>query len=85
MSEAGKQLSNAMEQPGDWRVDRYTMRHIPSGCVFWIANGGFFFDGYEGTPKCLGLLERHWLYWKSVRMRNAQTAARFAQAKEGGQ
>ena len=45
----------------------FTIVHNPSGQQFWVANGGFFFDGYQpkAIQKSIGLIERHWLYFKS--------------------
>lgn len=70
MSAAGRALSKALDRPEDWhQPDEYRIAHKPSGLAFWIANGRFFFngDGLRGTPRCLGLLERHWLYSKARR------------------
>lgn len=82
MSAAGRALSKALDTPSDWQLTRYTAKHNPTGQKFWIANGGFFFDGYtsEGTPECLGLLERHWLYRKTKNLGAALVAAKFAAA-----
>jgi hypothetical protein len=78
MSAAGRALSKALDSPLDWVwTDKYVITHKPSKQVFWVANGGFFFDGDEGTPKCLGLIERYWLYAKVKRARSAVVVARF--------
>lgn len=78
MSAAGKALSRALENPGDWTAGHYEIKHRPSGLAFWVANGPFFFDGseIEGTPECLGLIERHWLYFKARKVR-----AKFVKVK----
>lgn len=83
MSAAGRALSKALDSPGDWALTKHTAIHKPSKQVFWISNGGFFFDGYEteGTPSCLGILERHWLYRKMRNLGVALVAARFAAVK----
>lgn len=85
MSAAGRALSKALDKPQDWRApDRFRMIHRPSGAAFWIANGTWFFDGYEmeNTPKCLGRIERHWLYRKAMksisRSRQAKRAKEIA-------
>lgn len=82
MSAAGRALSKALDNPDDWEITQYTVKHKPSKQVFWTGLGGFFFDGYDasGTPSCLGLLERHWLYWKARNLFVALVAARFAAA-----
>lgn len=90
MSAAGKALSKALDSPEDWTSDgKYTITHRPTGLVFWIANGAWFFDGYrsENTPQCLGLIERHWLYFKARHIipqrrkenGSATVAAKFAE------
>lgn len=92
MSAAGRALSKALDKPEDWYMpDDFCIKHRPSGLAFWVANGGFFFDcdGMEGTPHCLGLLERHWLYFRARgimatakaerrAIRTAKLLARFA-------
>lgn len=68
MTAAGKALSQALESPDDWMArGKRCIKHAPSGPSFWIANGSFFFDGYDGddTPPCIGLIERHWLHFKA--------------------
>ena len=71
MSAAGKALSLALDTPDDWTAGHYEIKHRPSGLAFWTRNGPFFFDGsdIEGTPECIGLIERHWLYFKARKIR----------------
>lgn len=70
MSKQGKALSKALGRPDEWESDRmgrmpeYRVIHRPSGLKLWIANGVFFFDFREQVNLELGILERHWLYWK---------------------
>lgn len=70
MSAAGRALSKALDTPGDWaiRLD-LILSHKPSGVEFWIGTGPFFFDGYVkyqlGGAGSIGLIERHWLYFKA--------------------
>lgn len=70
MSAAGRALSKALDKPEDWIAGGYRLIHKPSKQIFWVGSGGFFFDGHAdaGTPKCLGLIERHWLYRKAGRV-----------------
>jgi hypothetical protein len=85
MSAAGRAISKALDIPGDWEVGKYTIKHLPTRQFFWIANGAFFFDGYDGqdTPKCLGLVERHWLYRKARKLVAALVVTKFALSEKG--
>lgn len=66
LSEAGKALLKALEEhPEDFKCTTHTITHKSSYTTWWIGNGGFFFNGYNGTPKVLNLLERHYLYYKA--------------------
>jgi len=75
-SDAGKVLSDSLDNAEHWYLSntQYTVRHIPSNLVFWVGNGGWFFDGYQNyyvkdTPILkLGLVERHFLYRKYKKM-----------------
>lgn len=78
MSAAGRALSEALDRPEDWEIDRHTATHIPSKTVWWHANGSWFFDGYEQHSGALGLVERHALYRKFRRMQSAKVAAALA-------
>ena len=71
MSAAGKALSRALDMPNDWTAGYWSIEHRPSGLSFWTRNGSFFFDGNDikDTPQCLGLIERHWLYFKARKIR----------------
>ena len=72
MSAAGRALSKALESPDDWDVPtEYRIVHRPTEMSFWTANGSFWFNGSEihGTPSCIGLIERHWLYFKARKVR----------------
>jgi hypothetical protein len=83
MSAAGRALSKALDNPADWiQPDEYRIVHRPSNQAYWIANGGFFFNGdvLHGTRRCLGLIERHWLYAKAMRTINRPVANRFEDA-----
>lgn len=63
-SEIGKVLWERLDYPEEWAMqDKYTMEHIPSNTSWWVANGSWFFNGWPS--KCLGLIERHFLYWKA--------------------
>lgn len=79
MSEVGRALSSALDHPADWIIDEHTIKHRTSGLEFWIANGSFFFDGYayQGTPSCIGLLERHWIFRKVRRLQQLQVYERL--------
>jgi len=91
MSAAGRALSKALESPGDWTSGKYEITHRPSGLSFWVVDGAGLFDGsdIDGTPKCLGLIERYWLYFKARKVRakwkpisgSDYVAARFAKAQ----
>ena len=95
MSAAGRALSKALESPDDWdSPSEYRIVHRPTGMSFWIANGSFWFNGediYE-TPKCLGLIERHWLYFNARKVRakfkppvkdnGAEFVSRFEKARK---
>lgn len=66
LSSAGKALLEALEQhPEEFESTTHTLVHKPSNTTWWISNGGFFFNGYDTTPKVLNLLERHYLYYKT--------------------
>lgn len=66
LSSVGKALLEALEQhPEEFESTAHTLVHKPSNTTWWISNGGFFFNGYNGTPKVLNLLERHYLYYKA--------------------
>ncbi len=75
MSAAGRALSKALDAPDDWVFDTHRIMHKQSGVQFWISNGGCFFDG--DPVSCLGWIERHWLYWKAMRVGNMQIAIRL--------
>lgn len=72
----GKKLNAILNTTEGWSVDRYRLMHAPTTTSWWIANGGFFFDGdaLSGTPACLGLIERHLLWRKAKRMANRLVA-----------
>jgi len=77
MSELGKALLDAMEQPEDWQRDGpCTVQHTPSGVRLWTGNGPLFFDIYDG-PGQLGLLERWRLYFRALELFNRQVAAKL--------
>lgn len=78
MSPAGKAISVAMDTPEDWDIGEYIIHHKPSGTTLWIGNGPLTFDGYNGTPPILGMLERFTLWWKYKRMANVAVANRLA-------
>lgn len=74
MSAAGEMLFKSFKNPDDWEIGSYKVKHKPSGVVLWIANGGFFFDGYEQYSGMLGIFER-WICWfafKSMRSKKSQ-------------
>lgn len=50
-----------------WEVGRYTLRDKVTGRTFWIANGGWFFNGYENTPPVFGIYEK-WMSWIRFKM-----------------
>lgn len=79
MSAAGRALSKALENTEDWTgYSEYHITHVPSGQVFWVGNGAWFFDGYKprSIEHSIGLLERHWLYFKARKI-----IAKFASPK----
>ena len=53
----------------NWEYGSHTITH-KSGLTMWISNGSWFFDGYKtaGTPKFLGIIERHLLYSRFKKM-----------------
>lgn len=64
----------AMEKREDWKVSYYVIKHKTSEIEMWTANGGFHFDGYghrrpESFYKFTGILERHVLYLRALRVR----------------
>lgn len=72
MSAAGRALSKALESPDDWdALSKHRIIHRPTGMQFWVASGAWFFDGIEpdGIQKSIGLIERHWLYFKARTIR----------------
>jgi len=79
MSASGRALSAALNKPEDWIVGQYTITHKKSRLEFWIANGRFFLDrwnGHIGGPRVIGLLERHWLW---IKVRNVIGEAKRAE------
>ena len=75
LSSAGKALLEALEQhPEEFESTAHTLVHKPSNTTWWISNGGFFFNGYDGTPKVLNLLERHYLYYKAKQAQSRAVA-----------
>lgn len=68
MSAAGRALSKALDSPEDWFGDgQYTIKHMPSGQEFWVANGAGFFDLESPLIErhSIGWIERHWLFFKA--------------------
>lgn len=75
LSDVGKVLWDNLNDPEEWEFEDYTMLHIRSRVYLWTNNGGFFFDGYkswrpESLAPSLGLLERHFIYRKAMRLRD---------------
>lgn len=82
MSAAGRALSRALDKPEDWEFPSdYRIHHKPSNQDFWIGNGAFFFDIHDGGASCLGYLERHWLYRKTMRSSAGAVVAKFEAAE----
>lgn len=52
MNEFTRALSQEMNYPDRWEIDRYRALHIPSNSSFWIANGWPFFDGDSDFGEC---------------------------------
>jgi hypothetical protein len=80
MSIVGKALSVAMELPENWELSTYTATHKPSGTCLWVANGWTFFDIYGVECRCLGLIERFFMFRKYKLM----IARKIAQQLNGG-
>lgn len=81
MSAVGRALSKALDKPEDWEFpSEYRIRHKPSGQDFWVGDGAFFFDTFDDVPSCIGLIERHWLYRKAIRIGAAAVIAKLAAA-----
>ena len=83
MSKTGKALWKLLDDVDQWKVSRHTILHKNTGYEFWIANGGFFFQGYDGTPKTIGLIERHFLCWKARRMADIRLARALRVTQQG--
>lgn len=71
-SETAKTIIKLMQSSDGWSVNKYHLSH-KNGFSFWIANGGFFFNGdtdygqFKKSPN-LGLIERHLLWQKAKRL-----------------
>lgn len=68
MSAFGRKLWRLLDKQDDWKTDEFLTTHTKTEVSFWIANGAFFFDVDDDesilAPGVIGLLERHWLFWK---------------------
>lgn len=74
LSDVGKVIWDNLNDPEEWSIYEYRIEHKKTGINLWTGNGGFWFDGYYlnhtiPTPS-LGLIERHFLYRKAMKMRN---------------
>ncbi|WP_225784490.1 hypothetical protein [Xenophilus sp. Marseille-Q4582] len=85
MSKTGKALWKLLDDVDQWEVTRYTILHKNTGHEFCMANGGFFFQGYDGTPKTIGLIERHFLFRKARRIADIRLARALRGAQQEAQ
>lgn len=84
LSDVGRAIWDSLENVDDWEFQEYKMVHLKTGISFWTSNGGFWFDGHDNyllgapnPPKVeLGLLERHFLYNKAMRLEKEQLKKR---------
>lgn len=71
LSPVGKVIYNSFNNPDEWNTEDsdYTITHRKSGIILWIANGAFFFDGYNEYTGIFGYFERHimWSKYKGLR------------------
>lgn len=84
LSPIGKRLWVALNSPDDWEIGEYTIKHTPTGTVWWVGGGGFSFDGKinAGTPDCLGLIERHILYRRVKKLKTLVLIEQFDRHKK---
>lgn len=60
------------EHPEDWELSQYKLTHTRSNFQLWIGNGSLFLDGYGIYRNCIGLVERHILWFYVSRLKKNQ-------------
>ena len=69
---AARLVCHAFENPDTWDSDTYTIKHKPSGLVFWVSNGASHFKLYRPQEiDCFSRFERRVLWakyekWKTM-------------------
>lgn len=70
LSPAAYLVWHAMGNLDEWGSphEGYKIAHQPTGVVFWVANGRWFFDGHGGWSGSIGLFDRHFLWPRAKRV-----------------
>lgn len=73
LSDVGRVIWDSFDNDiENWQFLEYKMIHSTGVCI-WTGNEGFFFNGYipsKNPQPELGLIERHFLYKKAMRLKN---------------
>lgn len=72
LSNHAKKVYDKLKNPELWDFEdsSYTISLKDGDYIMWVANGSWFFDGYNKYKNTIGLFDRHILWAKYCKMKN---------------